>query len=351
MSRSEDTWFERILILVVAGMLTAVAVRYGHRLLDHVEKNYGYTPNPAGVAAFLAELDQPYFSEAGADALKHAKDEKRDTFLYRAGYKAHEALYNSPWVCPRQGIGDCVSFGWAYSAWISLAVDYETGRLSDPPPLIATESLYGGSRVEARNRPEGGGGWSDGSYGGAAARWCRDWGIVFREPVGGHDLTRYDKERAKSWGNWGNGGQGDGGKLDAIAKKHPAKHVALVRNFDEAAAAIQSGFAIAVCSMQGFSSTRDADGFAAPTAQWAHCMSLAAVRWQANGSPRDGILCVNSWGKWNGGPKWPADQPDGSFWIDRNTIDRMLRGNDSFAVGSVDGFGWRDLHHGEWLEQ
>ena len=155
MSRdSEQGWLERIFILVIAGMLTAVAVRYGHRLLDHVETNYGYTPNPAGVAAFLAELDQPYFSEAGADALKHAKDEKRDTFLYRAGYKAHEALYNSPWVCPKQGIGDCVSFGWAYSAWISLAVDYETGRLSDPPLLIATESLYGGSRVEARGRPE-----------------------------------------------------------------------------------------------------------------------------------------------------------------------------------------------------
>jgi hypothetical protein len=29
----------------------------------------------------------------------------------------------------------------------------------------------------------------------------------------------------------------------------------------------------------------------------------------------------------------------------------MLRGEDSFAVGSVDGFGWRDLHHGEWMDE
>jgi hypothetical protein len=49
------------------------------------------------------------------------------------------------------------------------------------------------------------------------------------------------------------------------------------------------------------------------------------------------------------GPKWPDDQPDGSFWIDAKHIDGMLAGEDSFAVGSVEGFGWRDLHHGEWL--
>jgi hypothetical protein len=41
--------------------------------------------------------------------------------------------------------------------------------------------------------------------------------------------------------------------------------------------------------------------------------------------------------------------PEGSFWIDAKVIDGMLAGEDSFAVGSIDGFGWRDLHHGNWL--
>jgi hypothetical protein len=237
-----------------------------------------------------------------------------------------------------------------HGVWISQCVDWDTGRLAKPPAMPATESIYGGSRVEARNKPEGGGGWSDGSYGGAAARWVRDWGVVYRENVGGHDLAAYSSDRAKQWGNWGNGGQGDKGKLDGIAKKHPAKHVALVRGFNEAAAAIEAGFCIPVCSMQGFSSVRDANGFASPSGSWAHCMCFVAVRYQKNGSPADALLCLNSWGaSWISGPKWPSDMPEGSFWVSRQTVDKMLAGQDSFAVGSIDGFGWRDLHHGNWL--
>ena len=168
--------------------------------------------------------------------------------------------------------------------------------------------------------------------------------------VGGHDLRAYSADRAKAWGAYGCGGQGDGGKLDAIAKAHPAKHVALVRSFKEAAAAIESGYPIAVCSMQGFASVRDDQGFAAPRGSWAHCMAFIGVRYEKNGSPRDALLCLNSWGPaWISGPSWPADMPRGSFWVDARTVDRMLSGGDSFAVGSVEGFKPRDLHNGDWL--
>ena len=100
--------------------------------------------------------------------------------------------------------------------------------------MPASESIYGGSRVEARNRPEGGGGWSDGSYGGAAAKWLRDWGVVYRQPFAdlGYDLTNYSAERAKNWGNYGNGVQGDKGRLDKLAKRHPARHVVAVRTWE-----------------------------------------------------------------------------------------------------------------------
>ena len=310
---------------------------------------FGYAPNPEGVKEFLAELDQPLFRDAGADTIAKAKGV--DTFLYRSAYKAHATRYGKPWVCGRQGIGDCVSWAWGeHAVWIAQCVDWETGRLAEPPLRVSSESCYGGSRVEARNKPEGGGGWSDGSYGGAAARWFRDWGVIYRQPYEGVDLTDYSADRAKQWGNWGNGGQGDKGKLDAVAKKHPTKHVALVRNFDEAAAAIEAGFPVAVCSMVGFENARGPDAFAAARGQWAHAMCFHSVRYAKNGSPRDGLLCQNSWGpSWISGPKWPADMPEGSFWVDRQTVDRMLAGLDSFAVGSVAGFGWRDLHHGNWL--
>jgi hypothetical protein len=339
-------------IVAAAIMLAAVVAAALYRSGQDAARgssDFGYEPNPAATAKFLAELDRPYFAQAGAEAIQKAQH--KDTFLYRAAYDAHQALYGVPWVCGRQEIGDCVSWAWgAHAVWVSQCVDWKTGRLPAPPPLVCTESVYGGSRVEARGRQEGGGGWSDGSYGGAAAKWCRDYGIIYREEVAGHDLRSYSGQRAKQWGYWGNGGEGDKGKLDAEAKRHPCRHVALVKNFDEAAAAIESGYPVAVCSGQGFSSRRDNDGFAAPSGSWAHAMCFFAVRYAANGSPRDGLLCQNSWGaNWNSGPVWPDDQPAGSFWVDKATVNGMLSGEDSFAVGSVDGFPWRDINHREWL--
>lgn len=329
----------------VAAALLLVAAWWSTRLWEPASTDYGYQPDPAGTRRFLAELERPLFADAGRDAI--AKREKRDTFLYRAVYEAHQERYGKPWIVGRQGIGDCVAWGWAHGVYFSQAVDWKNGQLADPPVLPATESIYGGSRVEARGRPEGGGGWSDGSYGGAAARWCRDWGVIYRQPYDRVDLTSYSADRAKSWGNYGNGGQGDNGRLDETAKRHPVKHVALVRTFDEAASAIESGYPVAVCSMVGFNSTRDADGFCRRQGTWAHCMCFVAVRY----GNRPGLLCLNSWGStYVGGPKWPADMPDGSFWVDRPTVDAMLRGEDSFAIGSVSGFGWRDLHHGEWMD-
>ena len=317
------------------------------------DENFGYRPDPQGVEAFLAELPQPLFRQAGADTVAQAKGV--DTFLYRAAQKAHVARYGKPWIVERQGIGDCVSWGWAHGIWIAQAIDWETGRLAEPPAFPSTEAVYGGSRVEARGRSGDGaspvGGWSDGSYGAAAARWVRDWGVIYREETGGHDLRNYSPDRAKQWGAYGNGGQGDKGKLDTLAKKHPATHVALVTTWAEAAAGIEAGFPIPVASMQGFASVTDQHGYAAASGQWAHQMVFVAVRYAKNGSPSDALLCLNSWG-----PKWityrgkfPADQPEGSFWVARPIVERMLAAKDSFAVGSVAGFGWRDLHNGNWL--
>ena len=335
--------------VVVAGLLFLAVLASSRAWTDR--QDYGYRPNPDGTARFLSELQQPLFRDAGKDAILKARG--KDTFLYRAAYEAHQELYETPWVVGKQSIGDCVSWGWAHGVWIAQCVDWEQGLLDQPPPFPSTESIYGGSRVEARGRDGSGrsavGGWSDGSYGGAAARWCRDWGVVYRQPQStGVDLTNYSGERARQWGAYGNGGQGDGGRLDEVAKSHPCEYVALVKTFDEAAAAIESGYPVAVCSMVGFSSQRDSDGFCRRSGTWAHCMSFIAVRYGS----RPGLLCLNSWGpSWVRGPKWPEDMPEGSFWVDKDTVDAMLRGGDSFAVGSVAGFDWRDLDHGEWMNE
>ncbi len=318
--------------------------------------NFGYTPNPVATKEFLQTLDSPTLQQAAPHLFdddgpmvreSNFKEDsergppqsaKEPVLLYRALYAVSPG-----WIVGRQGIGDCVSWAWAHGCDIALAVDKLTGKSGDWKPA-ATAAIYGGSRVEARGRPEGGGGWSDGSYGAAAAKWVNHWGVVHRLnfPELGFDLRTYDKNRAKQWGNWGCGGQGDRGRLDAIAKQYPVGQVALVRTFEEAAAAIDSGYPVPVCSGQGFTSRRDSQGFCAPSGSWAHAMCFIGTRY----GDRPGLLCLNSWGPdWVDGPKYPDDQPDGSFWVDKAIVDRMLAGNDSFAVANVKGFPKRKLRH------
>lgn len=301
---------------------------------------FGYTPEPDETAAFVASLPTPTIADADPNLFR---GDKVDTFLYRSLYKAYKVKLNKEFVVGSQGIGDCVSWSWAHCADIHSAVLWDIGAIGDWKPA-ATEAIYGGSRVEARGVSRGG--YSDGSYGGAAAKWVKEFGVVFREKYTDHDLTIYSATRAKAWGNFGCGGADDNGKLDAIAKEHPIKDVTLVRSFDEAAAAIQSGYPVSVCSGQGFNSVRDSDGFCKPQGSWSHAMAFISVRF----GNRPGLLCLNSWGpKASSGPKYPDDAPDGAFWVDADVATRMLKGGDSFAVSGFEGFPYRDLRHGDWV--
>ena len=353
MSRANYRWSLSAVVFVIAmAILGALVERVTHKAASAIEGRFGYTPDPVGTREFLRTLDRPLFADAGAAVIKQAK--QVDTFLYRFADKAHRQVYGKPFGPWKQGIGDCVSFGWGMAAYVGQSVSWANGELESPPLLVATEAIYGGSRTAGRLPPITQAGYSDGSYGGAAARWVAGLkngtgGILYRREYPEADLRIYSPATAKDWGNYGCGGR-DGQSLSKEANKHPAKNVALVRNFDEAAASIESGYPVPVCSGVGFSSQRDADGFSPRSGSWAHCMCFIAVRHAANDGKRDGLLCINSWGIFNAGPKWPHDQPDGSFWVSRETVNAMLAGNDSFSVGSVDGFRYRDLDHGNWIQ-
>lgn len=325
--------------------------KQSEKTLPHIEQepdetreegqHFGYAPNPKKTREFVASLPKPFLTQAGPD-LK--SDNETPVFLYRSLYKAYKYKTGQDWEVGRQGIGDCVSWGFKHAVEIHSAVLWETGESSDWQE-VASESIYGGSRVEAMGVSFGG--YSDGSYGAAAAKWLHDWGVVYRQNYEGLvDLRQYSASRAKAWGAYGNGGKGDGGKLDAIAKQSPVRSVVLIRNFNEAASAISAGYPVAVCSGQGFSSSRDKDGFCRAQGSWAHCMVFIGVRF----APRPGLLCLNSWGPdASNGPKFPDDQPDGSFWVEARVCDSMLRGEDSFSVSGFDGFPFRDLRNGDWV--
>jgi hypothetical protein len=208
--------------------------------------NQGYRPDPDGTRQFLRSLAKPTLREAAPALFAAGGDEP--VLLYRALYKAYASYaHGGSWVVGRQGIGDCLSWGYAHGAEHLSAVMWTLGTSSQWYP-VATEAIYGGSRVEALGKTQAG--YQDGSYGAAGAKWCMQWGLVYRQPYDTVDLATYSAERAKDWGNWGCGGQDDGGRLDAIAKQHPIRNVALVTTFNEAAAAIRNGYPVVVCIVQ-----------------------------------------------------------------------------------------------------
>lgn len=321
--------------------------------------NFGYVPDPRGTREFLRSLEHPSIRDAAPHLFIDDSDPKQQAgeggdqprgpptadepvLLYKALYEAYAATHGgAQWRVGKQGIGDCVSWGWAHGADVLLAVDWKLQRSGEWRPA-ATEAIYGGSRCEARGRDYAG--FGDGSYGGAAAKWVNRWGVLFRQGYPFEDLTTYSADRAKNWGAYGCGGRGPGAQTaDAEARLHPVRGVAVVESFDEAAAAIRSGYPVPVCSGQGFSSRRDQDGFCRPSGSWSHCMVFIGARFD-----RPGLLCLNSWGpSWVSGPRWPEDQPDGSFWVDARVATSMLDGGDSFAMSDEVGFPRRKLLHSE----
>jgi hypothetical protein len=348
------------LAVLAAGMLSALATYLRPERLAGT----GYVPDPEGTRQFLSELERPTFSAAAPEAMERASAAEVDTFGYRTLSRVHQAVYGTPWKAWNQGShGSCVSFGFAIAAWQSLCHDWEAGRLPMPPPIVATEPIYGGSRTSGRSPPQRRNTGGDGSYGAAAARWvsgkCGDGagGILFRQvyELDGQtfDLREYSIPRSIEWGR-----EGVPEPLAREARKLRAQAVAQVSTWDQLVAAVRSGYGVAMCSDVGWRErpvmpqVRDAHGFLARSGSWNHCMGVGlGLRFKSNGSPDDGVMVANSWGSsWVSGPRWPEDMPDGCYWARRRDVEEALRQGDSFAVGGVDGFAWRDIDNGGWVE-
>lgn len=284
----------------------------------------GWIDNPQEVklsqTAFGVETISFYNKIAGTGEGK--------TVLLHKIYEAATGLSFPVW---KQEIGDCVSFGYALAVSVLMAVQKSVNAAQQIPGPAATEPIYGGSRVEIGNhneprKPSEG----DGSTGVWAAQWIKQYGVLLRSKYNNFDLASYSGERAKEWG-W----KGVPDDLEPIAKQHPVLNYALVTTYEEARDALSNGYPVTVCSNQGFVNKRDDEGFARPYGTWAHCMCFVAVD---DAYERPGLLCCNSWGNaWIEGPK-RHDQPDGSFWVDAEIVDRMLGMRDSYALSNFVGF-------------
>lgn len=295
----------------------------------------GWRPDPAGVTAILNRPDNLYpdFTNACFDLKQAYGDDMEETLLYEP------LLWANPnYQRGAQQIGDCVSWGAELAATLITAKMAYKSRNKSRFSEAATESIYGGCRVEVQGRSRGG--WSDGAYGASAAQWMKDYGVLYRQDYSTetgnreHDLREYSGNKAKNWGNYGNGGQSDSGKLDEVARGNPVEVISKCNSFNDVAAAIAiSKCPVTIASDYGCSMQRDRNGFCRRSGSWSHQMCLIGVRFDIPGA-----LCAQSWGPNTcSGPRYPREMPDNiagfTWWIPARDVDWICQSGDCWAIG------------------
>lgn len=295
----------------------------------------GWINDPDKVQDVKKTLEFPEFQDTPAFKAVQG-DDPEEVFLW----KAYDKIGKSYRVKNQGGVGSCVGFGTSSAAEVSFVVHLasKNGRINVPPTVEFVEEVtYGGSRVEIGGGRIGG----DGSIGAWAAKFVKEYGTVFRGVHGQYDLTRYSESLCREFGR-----RGVPDPLEKLAKETPVKDYSQVRTVAEAYKALANGWAIMVCSNQGFSSRRDSQGFAAAQGSWAHCMFFMGYQ-KGN---RPGFYCMNSWGEnWNSGPVGKGEPPQGGFWVDERVAARMLSQGDSWALSDIKGFEPRPIDKLDWF--
>lgn len=284
----------------------------------------GWINDPTAVEATLATMPRPLFATAAASIA--GTGEGKTTLLYKAWADVNGSYPR----LPAQEIGCCVGRGFASGVDLLQAVERAIRREAEEYKETSHEFIYGASRVDIGGQR---GSYSDGSVGAWAAKAVTTLGVVPREWVG-----PYDDKRAKDWG-----AKGPPAELKAKAKEHLVGTASLVATWAELEDAIANGYPVPICSDQGFTMERDAEGFCSPRGTWNHCMMVCAVR----NDKRPGACIYQSWG-----PNVPSgplslDQPDNSFWADRKVVERILSQRDSYALSAFAGYPGRPLP-GNW---
>jgi hypothetical protein len=297
----------------------------------------GYVPNPKATEKYVAGLKWPTLAEAGP---KLKANDNADVVLWPAIIKVKPSYSRVA-----QAIGSCVGHGFAGAIDALSSTEIVVhGEPEDWPGRCLEASIYALSRVEARGLSRNYGG--DGSYGAAAAEAVTKWGCLHYDvDYKGTIFTEYSGTREKQWG-----ASGLPDELEPFAKRRRVKTATLCENFEQLCKAISNGYPVAQASVQGFVFKRDADGFCkANNAGWAHCTCFIGKRM----GKRPGALYWQSWGpKSNSGPHYsgipgkPEMHPafaGCTFWVDADTVNRMLGQRDSYALSGYEGFPARKL--------
>ena len=314
---------------IMAGMVSGQGfAEFGNTAPRH----FGWVPSKRETAKFKARERQPYFAQQ-AKSLAGTGRGKR-SFLW----KYMEAVTGGPIVPHVQTVGDCVSQEYGLGIDILNCVQIAHGR-GAWRGKAATEIIYAGARVEVGAGSIRG----DGCHGSWAATWCRDFGILLRQPYldGKYDFTTYSGSKARKWahicGNCTEWGGGVPNELEPLCMEHSLKTATLATSWEQVRDSVCNGYPVVLCAKQGFKTTRDSDGVLPPrwSDPWNHATLVIGVD---DTTDRPIGILANSWGEdWIDGPPI-HEQPAGSFAADADIIDRMASQEDSYALSNYVGY-------------
>lgn len=219
--------------------------------------------------------------------------------------------------------GDCVSHNGKNAILLTAACDIasgkpdsETGKVEAPPDIPPAGLSEGAFSTEWLYWWRGyrGDGWSCDAVANVAVKH----GILLRKPYPelGIDLTNYSGSLAGKYG-----GTSPPDPMHEEGTKHLVRGSVEVDGFEPLRDFLANGYGIGACGGEGWSSTRDENGFSKRSGRWSHAMAVIGaddrdIIKQKYGGPL--ILIQNSWGKFNSGPRrilgTTVDIPEGSFW-------------------------------------
>jgi len=239
-------------------------------------------------------------------------------------------------------VGACVGFGYGRAVQDVMLNEIADGEPEKYPGTeVCPEVIYGGSRVEVGQGRLAG---SDGSVGAWASQWVKDWGVVARGRYGALDVREYDETTCRRLGD-----RGVPDDVEALARVHPITEVARLTTADGLWAALGAGKGVPVCSMQGFTMRRDADGFCPRSGSWGHCMVYRGRFVH----PTRGrcVLVQNSWGAYleaagNRTVRHTADDgttntfelPEGCFCVPLAVTQEALNAGDTYVLAGLTGW-------------
>ena len=278
----------------------------------------GWVDDKKAVADVVAGLPRPVFANAAPELIKEA-DVTKDALLYLFVKRVNGGTH--PKAHQQNPVGSCVSHGWSSGVEYLQCVDIVLKNRALTYKPISHSFIYGTSRVDIGGGRIGG----DGSVGAWAAKAVNTIGVISCEDAGDNNYT---STFTREWGS-----RGPPAAMKEKAAKTKVKTVSLVTSAHDVMAALQNGYPVPVCFNVGFAMQRDSDGFCRTQGSWAHCQLCAAYR-----ADKKQFLLIQSWG--DNVPSGPTvkDQPDYSFWIGWDVVDRMCRGGDCFAISNFDGF-------------